>query len=104
MDLREIAAELIPYFPQLQVDEHTARLVTTLSIAEEAGELVGAVRRYLGHARRSGDIEDIEQELADIVITAFVMAELFDIDLPAAIDGKLGVIYSRGWKEASNGE
>ncbi|WP_432992718.1 MazG nucleotide pyrophosphohydrolase domain-containing protein [Dactylosporangium sp. CA-233914] len=72
----------------------------TLALAEEAGEFVGAVRRHYGLARRSGSFADVEAELADVVITAFVTAHTMGIDLERAVAAKLGVVYSRGWREA----
>ncbi|MER7004255.1 MazG nucleotide pyrophosphohydrolase domain-containing protein [Dactylosporangium sp. NPDC000555] len=70
-----------------------------LALAEEAGEFVGAVRRHYGMARRSGPFEDVEAELADVVITAFVTAHTMGIDLERAVAAKLGVVYTRGWRE-----
>ena len=45
-----------------------------LGLAEEVGEFVGAYRRWSGQARRTGSAEDMWEELADVVITAFVTA------------------------------
>ncbi|MET7397654.1 MazG nucleotide pyrophosphohydrolase domain-containing protein [Dactylosporangium sp. NPDC005572] len=70
----------------------------TLALAEEVGEFVGAVRRHYGMARRSGSFEDVEAELADVVITAFVTAHTLGIDLPAAVGAKLDVVFTRGWR------
>jgi NTP pyrophosphatase (non-canonical NTP hydrolase) len=70
-----------------------------LALAEEAGEFVGAVRRHYGMARRAGPFADIEAELADVVITAFVTAHTMGIDLERAVGEKLGVVYTRGWRE-----
>ncbi len=60
---------------------------------------MAAVRRWSGNARRQGPWSDVESELADIVITAFVTAATMTIDLPDAINRKLAVIFSRGWHE-----
>jgi NTP pyrophosphatase (non-canonical NTP hydrolase) len=70
-----------------------------LCLAEETGELVGAYRRWSGQARRSGSFEDVETELADVVITAYVLAEELGMDLDAAIRRKLDVVFTRGWRE-----
>ena len=70
-----------------------------LALAEEAGEAVGAARRYLGMARRTGTLDALRGELADVVITAFVTANTFTIDLPAAIEDKVSEIFARGWKD-----
>lgn len=45
-----------------------------LALMEEAGEVVGALRRCTGRARRTGTIEELQAELADMVITAHVTA------------------------------
>jgi len=70
-----------------------------LNLAEEAGEVVGAYRRLVGHARRSGTREEFHFEVADTVITAYVLAEEDGFDLDAAIAAKLRKIYIRGWRE-----
>lgn len=72
----------------------------TMALAEECGEFVGAVRRWSGNARRSGPFSDVRQELADVVITAFVTAVTLGIDLPGEIEAKLTEIFDRGWREA----
>ncbi len=46
----------------------------TLNLAEEAGEFVGAYRRWTGRARRTGTEQEAQAELADVVITAYVTA------------------------------
>jgi NTP pyrophosphatase (non-canonical NTP hydrolase) len=70
-----------------------------LALAEEAGEFVGAVRRHYGLARRTGSMQDVQAELADVVITAFVTAHTMGFDLEQAVQEKLGVVYTRGWRE-----
>ncbi|WP_163549465.1 MazG nucleotide pyrophosphohydrolase domain-containing protein [Candidatus Frankia nodulisporulans] len=75
------------------------RIRQTLALAEETGEFVQAARRYLGLARRTGDLDQVAAELADVVITAFVTARTFGIDLPAQITTKAGVIVTRGWRD-----
>lgn len=78
---------------------------------EEAGEFIGAYRRWRGFARRAGTSEDVQAELADCIISAAVMLVLFDMETrfvpgfsgsdPEAIDRavgeKLTKIFSRGW-------
>jgi len=76
----------------------------TLCLAEEAGEFVQAARRYLGLARTPGDLAPVAAELADVVITAYVTAEAFGIDLPAAIAAKAGEIQTRGMRTPRVGD
>ena len=70
-----------------------------MALAEETGELVGAVRRWAGMARRTGPFDDVEQEMADVIITAFVSVRVLGIDVTKAVNEKLAIIYSRGWRE-----
>lgn len=70
-----------------------------LALAEECGEFVGAYRRWTGQARRSGTREEMEYELADVIITAYATAYVFDMDIDAVIERKLMHIFRRGWKD-----
>lgn len=73
--------------------------VQALCVAEEAGELVGAYRRWAGKARRAGTLRDLEDEIADVLIVTATFAERAGIDLNQAIARKLTAIYTRGWRE-----
>jgi NTP pyrophosphatase (non-canonical NTP hydrolase) len=73
--------------------------VQALMVAEEAGELVGAYRRWAGKARRTGTMRELEDEVADVLITTAVFARRTGIDLIAAVARKVSVIYTRGWRE-----
>jgi NTP pyrophosphatase (non-canonical NTP hydrolase) len=70
-----------------------------LCVAEEAGELVGAYRRWAGKARRTGTRRDLEDEIADVLIVTAMFAERAGIDLNAALAAKLTIIYTRGWHQ-----
>ena len=102
MDLRQIACHLEA---RLRANRRPAITdanqldVQALCVAEEAGELVGAYRRWAGKARRTGTRRDLEDEVADMLIVTACFAERAGIDLNAAITAKLTVIYSRGWRE-----
>jgi NTP pyrophosphatase (non-canonical NTP hydrolase) len=73
--------------------------VQALCVAEEAGELVGAYRRWAGKARRTGTLADLEDEVADVLIVTAVFAERAGISIDAAVARKVTRIYSRGWRE-----
>jgi NTP pyrophosphatase (non-canonical NTP hydrolase) len=75
-------------------------LQPTLCLVEEAGEFAGAMRRWMGLARRNGTRIDAMQELADVVISAHVAAHVYGFDLEDAIARKWEVIMSRGFKDA----
>jgi NTP pyrophosphatase (non-canonical NTP hydrolase) len=71
-----IAAKLREHFPAA-----TERERQVLALAEEAGEFVGAYRRAADMARRTGTWDDVEDELADVAITAYVTAHVLDLDV-----------------------
>jgi NTP pyrophosphatase (non-canonical NTP hydrolase) len=97
-DLPDTAADVAAHLTAAGFTEE-AHLRQTLALAEEVGEFVGAVRRYYRMARRAGTFDDVEAELADVVLTAFVTAHTMGIDLEKALAAKLAVIYTRGWRE-----
>ncbi len=76
-----------------------SRVRQIIAIAEECGEFVGAARRYLGMARRSGPFEDVESELADVVIVAMCTADVFGVDIEKAVMTKLDKILNRPIKD-----
>jgi NTP pyrophosphatase (non-canonical NTP hydrolase) len=84
---------------RLGITEDNALDIDAICIAEEAGELLGAYRRWAGKARRSGSFEDVRKEIADVLIVTAVFAADLGIDIDQAVQDKLEIIYSRGWKE-----
>jgi NTP pyrophosphatase (non-canonical NTP hydrolase) len=99
--LSDIVAEQI--VPKLREHGFTSNDTQALCLAEEAGEAVGAYRRWSGQARRSGTKEDFEAELADVVITTYVLANFTGVDLEKAIEAKLKKITTRGWRDNGQG-
>jgi hypothetical protein len=93
------ASEIVQHLRANGFDADGAVNRQVLNLAEEVGEFVGAYRRWAGQARRSGPLEDVHAELADVVITAYVTAEELGFDIDAAIAAKLDVVFSRGWRE-----
>jgi NTP pyrophosphatase (non-canonical NTP hydrolase) len=91
---RHVAEHLAEHFPAEHLPQQQV-----LCLAEEAGEFVGAYRRWAGMARRQGSFEDVRAELADVVITAYVTARVLGFDLDEAIREKAGVISTRGWRD-----
>src|SRR5690242_20566989 len=69
-----IAARLAEHF-----DPATLPVQQALALAEEAGEFTAAYRRWAGLARRTGPWHDVEAELADVVLTAYVTAAVLGI-------------------------
>lgn len=78
-----------------------------MCVVEEAGEFVGAYRRWRGFARRPGNAQDVEDELADVIVSTCCMIELWSRvwsgadgsgdPIGAIVAKKLSTIFSRGW-------
>ena len=68
-------------------------------LTEETGEAFGSYLRANGFARRRGTFDEHEEELADVVITAYVIAAAEEFDLNEAIERKLAKVMTRGWKD-----
>lgn len=70
-----------------------------MALAEETGEFVGAMRRWRGMARRMGTEQEAQAELADVIISAYAMADVMGWDVEPIINAKLDKVMNRGWKE-----
>lgn len=95
----QVAAEILARLREAGFPAEGAANRSVLALAEEAGEFVGAYRRWSGQARRTGTFDEMGAELADVVICAWMAAAELGIDLDAAITDKLAVIFDRGWRE-----
>jgi NTP pyrophosphatase (non-canonical NTP hydrolase) len=69
----------------------SSAMIAGLLVAEEAGEAVQQLRRHLGHARRGATADDVGAELADIVISAALLAKLLGTDLAMHVNAKLAI-------------
>lgn len=101
MPLPELAeradAMIRAHFPDRSPERD--RDLQVIALAEECGEFIGAYRRWTGQARRTGPFADVRAELADVVITAYVVAVKLGVDLDAAVQDKAQTIFSRPWKD-----
>lgn len=91
----DIRRRIAQYFSE---DDEQPRQV--MCFAEEAGEFVGAWRRYYGWARRGGTLGEVSVEWADTIIAAFIAADVIGIDPIKSLEAALEKIYTRGWKDA----
>lgn len=69
-------------------------------IVKRAARIAGPLRRFLGHARRSGSLEDLALVLGQFVLTTRAIATQHGFDLDQAIAAKAEIIFGRGWREA----
>jgi NTP pyrophosphatase (non-canonical NTP hydrolase) len=100
--LTDLAAEISTHLAE-HFDQDTRYTGQALALAEEAGEFTAAFRRWAGLARRTGTWAEMVAELADVVITAYVTADVLGIDLAAAITAKADIIMTRGWRDPRPG-
>ncbi|MVU81243.1 hypothetical protein GPX89_28860 [Nocardia sp. ET3-3] len=99
VDMSQVAAEIRGHLRAAGFPAAEAADSAVLALAEEAGEFVGAYRRWSGKARRTGTFDEMRAELADVVITAWMAADALGIDLDAALADKLAVVFERGWRD-----
>jgi len=89
------------FFLNLEEEANKENLILrkTLKIGEEYGELCDAVLSELGSQRniklKKHKREDIENELADILVTALGLARILDLDINELIDKKLDYVLKR---------
>jgi NTP pyrophosphatase (non-canonical NTP hydrolase) len=80
----------------IQRSPHNAEIWQAIVVGEETGEMLKEFRRWGGAARSAGSKEKFAEELADVVIASYVLAELTGIDLMGEIVVKLSKIEDRG--------
>ncbi len=56
-----------------------------IQLGSEVGEALDAYGRWAGFKRRDGTLAELAAELADIMITAYITAEVLGADLDAAL-------------------
>jgi len=88
-----------PLLPVITDLEFTGALVTEAPY-RVAGRAVKAGRRYLGIARRNGDLDTLYRQLAALVCACKYIARCEFVLLDQAVAAKLEVIFNRGWREA----
>lgn len=79
---------------------YTPEWAQAMNVVGEAGEFAEAYRRYTGNARRVGSREEVEAELADIIISSYVFAARAGINLDAAVIRKGEIVMSRGVRDS----
>lgn len=62
------------------------QLQQAMCFVEELGEFQGEARRYLGLARRVGNPRAMAEELADVVITAYSLADVFEVEIDESVE------------------
>jgi NTP pyrophosphatase (non-canonical NTP hydrolase) len=87
MDLAEIVRKLdadLAMNRRAGITDDNTLDVQAICVGEEAGELLGAYRRWAGKARRTGTLAEVSQEIADMLIVTGVFAVMMGIDIEEA--------------------
>lgn len=110
--IKELVSELAMHAKQGASDTEWMD-AQAMCVVEEAGEFIGAYRRWRGFARRPGSADDVENELADVIISTSCMIQLWLImngssgetvdSLETVVARKLDQIFSRGWINKDSG-
>lgn len=81
------------------IDKKTERLLAMCKLSEECGELSEVILTSLGYQRQSKldnyKIEDLEGEIADVIIQTMAIAELFDVDVSKAVLNKMEKVENK---------
>lgn len=91
-----LADEIRYYAGQGASDEQWVS-TQVIKLGSEVGEFLGAFDRFNGFARRPGDIKEVTKELADVIISAFIMFAVLDEDAEEHIKAKLHEVITRGY-------
>lgn len=74
------------------ITDRESILFRTIKIGEEYGELCDAILAKMGTQRKDKndkyEIDNLESEFADVVITTFLLAESMNIDILPALEVK----------------
>ncbi len=82
-------------------DDKERLMASALKIGEELGELYNELLAHKGYQRKSKleklDKEEIEKEIADVIITTFILARKLEINIEDALKLKLDKLKQRSY-------
>lgn len=85
------------YYPN--IDEDKIILARTVKLTEELGELCSEVLAHKSLQRKqkleNHDKENLQEEFADVIITALVLAKAMNVDIEKALENKIKKINKR---------
>jgi len=100
LELEDKFERLFKLFHEKAPEKHP--VFQAAKIAEETGEAINLVFKFVGFRRESYDVEEIRErlseELADVVITTFTCAKVCGVDLWKAVERKLDAEIER-WEK-----
>jgi NTP pyrophosphatase (non-canonical NTP hydrolase) len=97
--VNQIDLQLNEYYHGLQIDREKRILARTVKLNEEVGELCEQVLSYNSMQRKVKvevhNKESLADELADVIITTFLLAKSMDVNMSEALDRKVSKIKKR---------
>lgn len=93
----EDLAEEIRFHANQGATDDEWRDAQAMVVAEEAGEFIGAYRRWRGFARRPGEAKEMYKELSDVIIASLLMFAVLDADAQMHVKAKLHDVITRGY-------
>lgn len=81
------------------LDEDNAPLIQTVKLNEEIGELCDSILAYDSLQRSEKLVvfeeQDIDEEVADVIITTLLLADTIDVDIEVALENKIKAVEER---------
>lgn len=95
--IAEQDAVLKVMYPELAKDNEKYAYAQLAKLSEEVGELNEAVLASYAvqHGRKQGKAYDVAGEVADVLITAMIIARRLNIDIRVALEAKMAIIITR---------
>jgi NTP pyrophosphatase (non-canonical NTP hydrolase) len=93
----EDLATVVRYHARQGASDEEWQDAQAMCVVEEAGEFIGAYRRWRGFARRDGSWNDVTKELSDVIIASLLMFAVMNEDAQCHVKAKLYEVISRGY-------
>jgi NTP pyrophosphatase (non-canonical NTP hydrolase) len=77
------------------VDPNKLALAVAVKLSEETGELSSQVLRQQGLQRKDKKQGNLDEEVADVIITSFILASATGVDVESALRNKMQKIDDR---------
>lgn len=94
-----VAAENERLYEYYDLGPDEAPLAQTVKLNEEVGELCDSVLGYRSLQRAEKlagfDERDMDEEFADVIITAFLLADSVGVDVESALEAKIAAVEDR---------
>ncbi len=95
--IKNIREYITPKMPTR--DDQTSILIAAIKIQEELGELSNEILKHFKHQRDEkldqNSLKHLQLEMADVVLSTFMLAQEMNIDIEEALNEKMSIIQQR---------